>query len=118
MFGRATIRLGIGPHSSSRIYRRRRHFCVLGRLGLLKYNFYNYTLLVRQKSNQLQYMLLGSKCNLLLLQLLIKSNKITFCNTDNKSSAVAEMGDRGQNRHGPKRGGGCCAPFAGRWDPV
>jgi len=26
----------------------------------------------------------------------------------NKSSAVAEMGDRGHNRHGPKRGG-CCA---------
>jgi len=23
-----------------------------------------------------------------------------------KSSAVAEMGDRGHNRHGPKRGGG------------
>jgi len=31
----------------------------------------------------------------------------------NKSSAVAEMGDRGHNRHGPKRGG-CYAPFAGR----
>jgi len=30
----------------------------------------------------------------------------------NKSSAVAEMGDRGHNRHGPKRGG-CCAPFHG-----
>jgi len=28
-----------------------------------------------------------------------------------KSSAVAEMGDRSHNRHGPKRGG-CCAPFA------
>ena len=35
-----------------------------------------------------------------------------------KSSAVAEMGDRGHNRHGPKRGGGCCAPFAERWEPV
>jgi len=34
----------------------------------------------------------------------------------NKSSAVAEMGDRGHNRHGPKRGG--CAPFAESWDPV
>jgi len=33
-----------------------------------------------------------------------------------KSSAVAEMGDRGHNRHGPK-GGGCCAPFAERWEP-
>jgi len=29
------------------------------------------------------------------------------------SSAVAEMGDRGHNRHGPKRGGGWCAPFPG-----
>jgi len=29
-----------------------------------------------------------------------------------KSSAVAEMGDRDHNRHGPNRGG-CCAPFAG-----
>ena len=28
-----------------------------------------------------------------------------------KSSAVAEMGNRGHNRHGPKRGGGCCVPF-------
>jgi len=25
--------------------------------------------------------------------------------SSNKSSAVAEMGDRGHNRHGPKRGG-------------
>jgi len=30
----------------------------------------------------------------------------------NKSSAVAEMGDRGHNRHGPKRGGPLC-PFRG-----
>ena len=30
----------------------------------------------------------------------------------NKSSAVAEMGDRGHNRHGPKRGGVLC-PFRG-----
>jgi len=30
-----------------------------------------------------------------------------------KSSAVAEMGDRGHNRHGSKRG-----PFAERWEPV
>jgi len=28
-----------------------------------------------------------------------------------KSSAVAEMGDRGRNRPGSKRGG-CCAPIA------
>jgi len=32
--------------------------------------------------------------------------------TTNKSSAVAEMGDRGHNRHGPKRGGLLC-PFRG-----
>jgi len=31
----------------------------------------------------------------------------------NKSSAVSQMGDRGHNRHGPKRGGNSCAPFAG-----
>ena len=35
-----------------------------------------------------------------------------FCYRYNKSSAAAEMGDRGHNRHGPKMGG-CCAPFAG-----
>ena len=28
----------------------------------------------------------------------------------------AEMGDRGHNRHGPKRGGLLC-PFCGSWDP-
>ena len=33
-----------------------------------------------------------------------------------KSSAVAEMGDRGHNRHAPQRGG-CCAPFAGELGP-
>jgi len=37
-----------------------------------------------------------------------------LCRKNNKSSAVAEMGDRGHNRHGPKRGGRCCAPFAER----
>jgi len=35
----------------------------------------------------------------------------------NKSSAVAEMGDRGHNTHVPTRGG-CCTPFAERWEPV
>jgi len=35
----------------------------------------------------------------------------------NKSSAVAEMGERGHNRHGLKRGG-YSAPFAERWEPV
>jgi len=33
------------------------------------------------------------------------------------SSAVAEMGDRGHNRHRPKEGG-CCAPFVESWDPI
>jgi len=35
----------------------------------------------------------------------------------NDSLAAAEMGDRGYNTHGPKRGG-CCAPFTESWDPV
>jgi len=34
----------------------------------------------------------------------------------NKSSAVAEMGDRGHNRHGPKRGGLLCL-FRGELGP-
>ena len=33
------------------------------------------------------------------------------------SSAVAEMGDRVQNRHGPKRGGGLLCPFRGELGP-
>ena len=38
---------------------------------------------------------------------------------DNKTLAVAEMGDRGHNRidMGRKEGGGCCAPFAGELGP-
>ena len=36
----------------------------------------------------------------------------------NKSSAVAEMGDRGHNRHGPKIGGGLLCPFRGSWNLV
>jgi len=36
----------------------------------------------------------------------------------NKSSAVAEMGDRGHNTHGRKRGRGCCDAFADSWDNV
>jgi len=35
----------------------------------------------------------------------------------NKSSAVAEMGDRGHNRHGPNRGGGLLCPFCGELGP-
>jgi len=38
--------------------------------------------------------------------------KLSCNEKGNKSSAVAEMGDRGHNRHGPKRGWGCYAPFA------
>jgi len=34
----------------------------------------------------------------------------------NKSSAAAEMGDRGHNRHQPKRGGLLC-PFRGELGP-
>jgi len=36
---------------------------------------------------------------------------------NNKSSAVAEMGDRGHNRHGPKRGGLLCS-FCEGWEGV
>jgi len=32
----------------------------------------------------------------------------------NKSSAVAEMGDPGHNRHGPHRGGGAAVPLSRR----
>ena len=41
-----------------------------------------------------------------------------IANTFHNSSPVAETADRGHNRHGPKRGGGCCAPFVESWDPV
>jgi len=34
-----------------------------------------------------------------------------------KSSAIAEMGDRGHNRYGPKIERLLC-PFRGSWDPV
>jgi len=34
-----------------------------------------------------------------------------------KSSAAAEMGDCGHNRHGPKRGGGLICPFRGQLEP-
>jgi len=35
----------------------------------------------------------------------------------NKSSAVAEMGNRGHNRHGPKRGGGAAMPLSRKLEP-
>ena len=38
-------------------------------------------------------------------------SNVERCGKNYKSSAVAEMGDRGNNRHGPKRGGVC--PFLG-----
>jgi len=34
---------------------------------------------------------------------------ISFCYKSSGCSAVAEMGDRGHNRHGPKRGGAALA---------
>ena len=34
-----------------------------------------------------------------------------------KSSVVADMGDRGHNRHGPKTGGGLLCPFRGELGP-
>ena len=61
----------------------------------------------------------------------IQFNSIQFCRGDkralglevsvsyiclgsfNKSSSVAEMGDRGHNRHRPKRGGRSLCPFRG-----
>jgi len=46
-------------------------------------------------------------------QLILHFCMATHCN---KSSAVAEMGDRGHNRHGPKRGGLLC-PFRGELGP-
>jgi len=37
----------------------------------------------------------------------------------NKSSAVAEIGDCGHNRHGRKRGGGAAVPLSrGSWVPI
>ena len=42
------------------------------------------------------------------------SNDMFYVTVSNKSSAVAEMGDRDHNGHGLKRGGNCCAPFAER----
>jgi len=43
--------------------------------------------------------------------------KICCHGKDNKSSAVAEMGDRGHNRHGQKEGGSC-VPFVDSWNHV
>ena len=45
----------------------------------------------------------------LTVNLLKSTRAVTWCD---KSSAVAEMGDRGHSRHGPKRGGVLC-PFLG-----
>ena len=47
---------------------------------------------------------------------LIKRNVQQHKINTNKSSAVAEIGDRGHNRHGPKRGGLLC-PFCGQLGP-
>ena len=45
----------------------------------------------------------------------VKSQVKETIRYDSKSSAVAEMGDRGHNRHGLKRGG--CCPFHGQQGP-
>ena len=45
-------------------------------------------------------------------------DKSTYIGNQYKSSAVAETGNRGHNRHWPNTGGSCCAPFAENWDPV
>jgi len=57
----------------------------------------------------------------------LREKRVAHCNFVNawtlcrelciKSSAVAEMVDRGHSRHGPKRGG-CCAPFTGGAGPL
>ena len=44
-------------------------------------------------------------------------NSLIAGTLSHKSSAVAEMGDRGHNRHGPKRGGGLLCSFCGELDP-
>jgi len=53
-------------------------------------------------------------CNLYLT--CAKSQSTHGTVTGNKSSAVAKMGDRGHNRHGPKREGLLC-PFRGDLGP-
>jgi len=62
---------------------------------------------------------MGEKCGKLMGKLTMLL-LVTLCNTaysDNKykSTAVAEMGDRGHTTHGPKRGGGAVplSPSAG-----
>jgi len=47
------------------------------------------------------------KCQNNIFDTVCYSNKCA--NIQNKSSAVAEMGDRGHNRHGRKEGGGAVA---------
>jgi len=69
-------------------------------------------------TNRYCFSLLNSSSFVLCVVVIFcRQNTITRCNElHNKSSAVAEMGDRGHNRYGPKRGGVC--PFRGSWDPV
>ena len=40
------------------------------------------------------------------------------CHKNNKSLAVAEMGDRGHNEHGPKKGGAAVRLSRGSWVPI
>jgi len=58
-------------------------------------------------------------CLIILLKTLnSKVKSAGFCKTsDNKSSAVAEMGDHGHKRHGPKRGEGAVVPLSRELGP-
>ena len=57
---------------------------------------------------------MGVGARLYMYDVVVKSSRSLshlLMSSCNKSSAAAEMGDRGHNRHGPQRRGGCCAPF-------
>jgi len=47
----------------------------------------------------------------------VVSSNIETCHNFDKSSEVAEMGDRSHNRHGPKRGVRLLCPFRGQLGP-
>jgi len=83
----------------------------------LLHNFSHFTTLLH-KQNRPTQLVHCSKFQYFLSFWAITLNMHLICNrAHKKSSAVAEMGDRGHNRHGPKRGGLLC-PFRGSWDPA
>jgi len=54
-----------------------------------------------------------------VIYLSICQNKTLWMSSENKSSAVAEMGDRmATTDMGRKLGVGYCAPFRGDWVPI